>query len=477
MPTDPARVAGQAPWTRDLARDVFPDPVTPFAWTLLAAPAETALRGAWARLAAALPPGPLWRLEGGRAWLSAAAAMALPSATGSALWLAGARPPAPAGLMARLQAGAAQRKAGAEAEAALARTAPVRERTLAWLARAHGLRWGQADLLQVMEELEPRAAEALEAYFLARAALPAALAAVDHALAGAAGGDQALSLYAGLAGAPTTELIAAVLSGDPRRIAPCGHRGPGEMRPDAARWGDSPGMAQVAAATQRLREPAQVAARRDEAERALLARLEPSRGRAFAAALAGGRAALTAADGAWDAVTAVMAAAQLWLSHAAVEALGAGLIAAPGQAVYLALEELKQVATGEWHGGRSGAVQEEMARRAAGLASPGGAASPAVPAVGVGAGAGEGPVHAPAAPQPVPPPGPAPGSVWCAEAADAGCAPFWPAAAAVVAWGGDPYAPGMVAARLAGVPAVSGGPALSGGRARVDAARGEVAAA
>jgi hypothetical protein len=110
---------------------------------------------------------------------------------------------------------------------------------------------------------------------------------------------------------------------------------------------------------------------------------------------------------------------------AAAEALAAGLIARPADVLYLALEELKQVATGEWHRGRSEAVQEQVAQRRAAMGD-------AAPATG----------------SEIPPAG----AVWSSETPDPGCAPFWPAAARIVATAADPWSPGVIAARVMGVP-------------------------
>jgi len=52
-----------------------------------------------------------------------------------------------------------------------------------------------------------------------------------------------------------------------------------------------------------------------------------------------------------------MAAAQCWIGAAAAEATEAGLISVTADVLLLELEELKQVATGEWHGGKRGEVE------------------------------------------------------------------------------------------------------------------------
>jgi phosphohistidine swiveling domain-containing protein len=147
----------------------------------------------------------------------------------------------------------------------------------------------------------------------------------------------------------------------------------------------------------------------------------------------------------------VMAAAQRWVEAAAGEALAAGLIARPADVLYLELEELKQVATGEWHPGRSAVVQEEVARRRTGAST-----QPAAETVGQPLSAGPGKARGPAylaSPAIEPPPTAA---IWLTDAADPGCAPFWLGAGAIVAAAADPWSPGLIVARGLGVPIVIG---------------------
>ena len=96
------------------------------------------------------------------------------------------------------------------------------------------------------------------------------------------------------------------------------------------------------------------------AEGWVLGRLDGNQRRQFEPLLARARRLCRAVDVAWDGLARVMAAAQLWLRAVAVEAVSAGLIADPAEVHFLELEELKQVATGEWHRGRSERVREEV---------------------------------------------------------------------------------------------------------------------
>ena len=128
----------------------------------------------------------------------------------------------------------------------------VHARLAKWLAWVRGLRWSQADLLQVMEELEPQARIALQTYLILRAGLAAAGAQVARQLAEWLPDrppDVTWGLYAGLEGLPTVEAayaLAVAARGSTTRtdaLALYGHRGPGEMRPDALPVGRYPGAA------------------------------------------------------------------------------------------------------------------------------------------------------------------------------------------------------------------------------------------
>ena len=311
-----------------------------------------------------------------------------------------------------------------------------------------------------MEELEPKARDVLQTYFILRAGLSAAAAQVSDRLAEwlpERPPDVTWGLYVGLAGMPGIESAYALAvaardeaSRDPA-LARFGHRGPGEMRPDGMRWADQPALLASLADQRPQRNSDTAHIERQAVEAWVFGQLDASKSRQFEAALRRAQALCVAADVAWDAATMVMAAAQRWAEATASEATSAGLIARPADVLYLELEELKQVATGEWHPGRSAAVQDEVARRRAQIAGV-----PAGEAVGQPLPAGPGQAHGPAyrgSPAAEPPP---PAAIWLTAAADPGCAPFWLGAGAVVTAAADPWSPGLIVARGLGVPAVIG---------------------
>jgi hypothetical protein len=422
---------GMDGWTRHISQDLFPGATTPYAWTLLAAAADDALRGAYRTLnAAELPPAALWqRSAEGRVYLDTAAITEADASLRGAAWLGPTRPAPPTGFVARLQSGGTVRRVQSAIAAAIAEAPARHARLLSWLQRVRTLRWTQADLLQVMEELEPHARTALQAYFILRAGLPAADSSME---------DRESSAYLGTRGLPTVDAVAALaeaarLSPDhPMRgetLARYGHRGPGEIGPAAHRWIEEPELLNaLSGVTQQPPDR-----RKDAARREVYALVQ-------------------AADIAWDALTVVAAASQWWVQAAAKEALTAGLIAQPADVLYLELEELKQVATGEWHRGRSDTVQEQVAQRRAAMTGPIASQSRAVPQASRGAIITTGPAYLGSPPLEMPPAG----AVWLSESLDPGCAPFWPAATAVVSAAADPWSPGVIVARALGVPCITG---------------------
>jgi phosphohistidine swiveling domain-containing protein len=457
-----AKTTGQIAWTRDLARDLFPGVATPFAWTFLRAPAEAALRRALAELGAAVADGrTLWQCaEVGQVYANAPALADAAHKLHGAAWLGSIRGEMPGGMLSRLQTGGAIRKAQARIDAALAGIQDLHVRTARWLDWIRGLRWTQADLLQVMEELEPKARDVLQTYFILRAGLSAAASQVSDRLAEwlpERPPDVTWGLYVGLAGMPGIEsayALAVAARDEASRAAALlrfGHRGLGELRPDGMRWADHPALLASLAEQRPLRNSDTAHIQRQAIEAWVFGQLDAGKGRQFEATLRRGQALCVAADVAWDAVTMIMAAAQRWAEATASEAMAAGLIARLADVLYLELEELKQVATGEWHPGRSAAVQDEVARRRAQITG-----HPVEQAVGQPRPASPGQAHGPAyfaSPANEPPP---PSAIWLTDTADPGCAPFWLGAGAVVTAAADPWSPGVIVARGLGVPVVSG---------------------
>lgn len=465
-------VRTSAPWTRWLAADLFPGTTLPFAWSVLQTPLEYALRRSLIALGATeLSADALWRLaEDGRVYLSAAALAEADQALKGAAWLGPERPEQPAGLVTRWAAQGAIRRVHIRVTEAQTHIETLHGRLHRWLRWMQERRWAQADLLQVMEELEPHATDALQAYFTLSAGLRAATAHASDLLASSlpdAPPNLSLDLYVGLADLPSVAAAyelkaAAVLPHDhPKRVealAKHGHRGPGEMRPDARRWAGAPPLFDLLA-EHPLRHPADEAhRRRADAEGWIGSRLAGGRRQKLLEAVTRARQLCRAADLAWDALTMVLAAAQSWLSAVAAEACNAGLLEQAEDALFLELEELKQVATGEWHRGRREEVRALVVERKHSALNTGLAQTFPDRPVPASAGAARG--IAIVADGFVPPP---PAAIWLFDTADPGWAPFWLEAEGILVAGDDPWSPGMIVARALGVPAVAGaGRAITG---------------
>jgi len=447
---------------------LFPTTATPFHWTLLQHPAEQALRRAWADLGVSLPDAPFWHRDAdGRVVLNLTLVNQAGRALHGAAWLIVPPEPTGAGVFDRLRAPGAIRRVQAQLAGALPAARALQTHLAAWLTGVLRLRWSQADLLQVMEELEPQAEAALRAYFTARAGLSAAQTEAARLLAGGwpeCPPGLALGLYAGMADLPSAAAAYALAALGPtpaeaaRRafLADYGHRGPGEAEPEAQRWADHPDRLLACAALPAIRDAAYAQAVRTNAEQVLRAQLG-GRWQQLAPALAEARTLCQALDLAWDGFVRVMTAAQAWLRAVAVEARAAGLIAQVTEVRYLELEELKQVATGEWHGGRSAAVRAEVARRR--IARANARAELPQPLQPASPGQAIGPIFRPDAADVA-----HDASLHYAHAivqvavADPGQAPYWLAAAGLLDAAGDPWSPGMIVARALAVPALSGLP-------------------
>jgi phosphohistidine swiveling domain-containing protein len=462
--------AGQIAWTRDLARDLFPAAVTPFHWTLLRRPAQEAMRRTWADLGVVLPAADFWHRAApdGYVYLNADLVAQASRAVHGAAWLSGPPPPERGGLFGRWQTQGTIKRVQAQVDAVAQEADGLNQRLAEWFAFVQRLRWTQADLLQVMEELEPRAESILQAYFALRAGLSAVQAEVAARLTEwlpNCSPQTILHLYAGLDGLPSVEAayaLAALRDASNQHVAVQdfltrdGHRGLDEMRPDARRWREHADVALQLAALPPMHDVEAARAARRAAEEWVLSRLDSNRRRQFEPLLARARRLCCAVDVAWDGLARVMAAAQLWLRAVAVEAVCAGLIADPAEVHFLELEELKQVATGEWHRGRSERVREEVVQRRRRRAGGDLAAcmdEPARSPVAASPGAASGPAFRL---EPLTDLAFLSGAVVLTRVAAPGDAPYWLSAAAVVDAAGDLWTPGMIVARAMAVPAVTG---------------------
>ncbi|MDW8267722.1 MAG: PEP-utilizing enzyme [Anaerolineae bacterium] len=223
------------------------------------------------------------------------------------------------------------------------------ERLRQWAQRIYGLPWTQAQILQVMEEIEPYMTAAwLEERRWAAAAVGSYAALLDR-LPPSTDPGLALDLVAGLR-TPDAELVADLAAGAPDEAW-------------RARWGHR-GAAEAELATPRLREvalpavdgavmggwqPAAAEQRRREAEATVLGRAGLLQRSGLRKAIETAQRTLVAHNEARDTLAHVLAAARTWALAAAAEGLRDGRLDHADDIFWLELEEIKQMMTGEWH--------------------------------------------------------------------------------------------------------------------------------
>ncbi len=371
-------------WSRAAASDLARGLLTPFTWSILSRSAERAVRSHYSAWGVALPAGaPIWRRIDGRAYVNTTAltaadqAVTIGEAGGTSGWRLFNRGP-------DRRQNAALRQ---QIEKAPATFASVQQ----WWQRVQAMEWRQATVLQVMEEIEPRA----EAVLLVR----------DYLVTGLGAGRRQLTrwiaewlpasrdtlfdeLFAGLDGregwaqyrydlqwlteaARADEAVAEYLArGDWQAPLPDGEFAQASSAfVDAyARWADQPletASPRWAEAPQTLL--ARLAARLAETPEASLPSPQAARQRrAAAGASVGGQIDAKQRrqfEPVWEqlqqivdllppsreALVTVMATARHWALGAAREAVHDGRLAAAEDVFLLELEELKQMMTGEWN--------------------------------------------------------------------------------------------------------------------------------
>lgn len=257
---------------------------------------------------------------------------------------AGAAPPA---------AGRGPRN-GARAADELATELPARqERLRNWAQRVFAMQWSQAQLLQVMEEIEPLITDACyDQQRAAAAALGSYAALCDMAQGWKSGPSLLIDVVAGLetpAGAMVADLLAGLDS--EQLLTRYGHRADHELELAGPRlaesgFGDLPASHQNGAAAW---QPALAQARRSQAEAELSAQAGLLRRGAVRKACAQAREMLQAHGQAEDGLAWVLAAVRRWALAAGREGSKDGRLDGVEDIFWLELEEIKQMMTGEWH--------------------------------------------------------------------------------------------------------------------------------
>lgn len=395
----------------------------------------------------------------------------------------------------------------------------------AWVKRVLGMRWSQAEILQIMEEIERIGAASLMPYFAARhnleyaygrllmlagtTAFPGNVALANRALAGSdalvegdiahrveelaalAGRDPAAlawldagPAHAGLDTLPEGAFAAALRE----FVNVYGHRAAGEGELGNPRWSEElrPVLHAIRAAPQASAD-AQGAPAADESARQRFLAAVDSRQRKEAEQLLQqiGRW-LPLQSRALHAYAYVLAGTRHWALAAGREAMGDGRLLAQEDVFFYELEEVKEMMTGEWNVSDRAEIQAAAAARRRRWETlqttiPGdlllGEQEARVAAAGLSAAGGQGRGVAVTTPGAK---GAAAGSVLLATQPDAGWAIGLPAATGLAVAQGSPLDPALAAAASRRLPVVYGiGEALqtfaAGAQVLVDGDKGQVA--
>ncbi len=260
-----------------------------------------------------------------------------------------------AGLQASSVTGLVERgpRNGAKAAGELAAELPARqERLRRWAQRVFGMAWSQAQLLQVMEEIEPYTTDAC--YDEQRAAVSAwgSYGVLCEMTAGwRLSAAVYLDIVAGLE-TPASAVVADLVAGaEPEALlARHGHRGPNELELSAPRLAETGFSAlQPPGGAGKHWQPEVAQARRAQAENELNSQAGLLRRGALRKAVALAQDMLMAHGQAEDGLAWVLAAVRRWALAAGREGAKDGRLDTVEDIFWLELEEIKQMMTGEWH--------------------------------------------------------------------------------------------------------------------------------
>jgi hypothetical protein len=250
----------------------------------------------------------------------------------------------------------AQWDAGSKAaETTLAAAAELAARVGRWYARVRQTHWGQADLLQVMEEIENLGNSVQTAWVLLALALRAAGTRMQQRQQ-EVWPDAPAAQVADLTGhaTPYEEALAQASRGRDGEtgtglLATYGHRGPNELELATPRWAEAaPGDSFV---WPPYIEPvwAGLATRQRTAEQTLAGRVGFFKRRGVEADVQFRRRIASLFDTVDDARARWLAGTRIWAVAAAQETVADGRIVQPADIFLLELEEVKQLMTGEWN--------------------------------------------------------------------------------------------------------------------------------
>jgi len=305
------------------------------------------------------------------------------------------------GLMAGMRAGRARKRLHAQVGAFLADIDAITARTRAWYEKTVELNWSQAELLQVMEEIERISLDALSAFLVARHQLQWTYNRLIWMLMDSTSFPQSLNLINGatcdVEGLLESKMAADLLrmaeeiahdddaldwvrarahSAAPTRSAPAsvtdaltafleayGHRTAGEGEMANVRWNEDPAPllhALLAMIERHPQRPTRLPSN------GFMRRIQDAAGRQSKEAstlVESLRTALILQSKAMNAVAFVLAGTRNWALAAGEEAMSDGRLLAADDAFLFELEEMKQMMTGEWNVSAREDIQSTAARR------------------------------------------------------------------------------------------------------------------
>jgi pyruvate,water dikinase len=303
------------------------------------------------------------------------------------------------GFLAGIKAGMNERKIDKVLRAYADEVQSAADRAQEWLARVRAMRWSQAEILQIMEEIEPLAAapfatllavrQSVDLYFnrialllAAKMPAPEAVTLLDGALAGVSHPveDEIARRLRDMAAQATPAArawLAEADAADWQRTCPdpalvealrsfldrFGHRSAAIAEVSTPRWEEDPAPI-LRALAHSAAQPAPTSPGSPAAPDPL-ASLAPGDRKQTAQALDDLRRLLPLQSRALDAVACIFAGTRRWALAASYEAMGDRRILHEEDVFFFALEEMKQMMTGEWNVSDAHEIQATAEKRRA----------------------------------------------------------------------------------------------------------------
>ena len=282
----------------------------------------------------------------------------------------------------------------------------IRQRARGWLQNVLELKWSQAEILQVMEQIERVGSDSMMLFFASRHNLELGLNQLLWALQPAATFPQSLayahSFFSGLGNAHLSNLIESDLSkavtdlaqlarnedivytdhsnwttwadalphgkfkaGITEFLADYGHRASGESELQNPRWHEDPTFLFATVLALANRETAGSVSNNHKSKDELLQAVKPKARKSVQQWLDRIPTLLRLQSQALDTFACILAGSRRWVQAAAQEAMSDGRLTNQGDTFYFALEELKEMMTGERNVSDKEGIQAQLAERKA----------------------------------------------------------------------------------------------------------------